>query len=695
MNTSPTQSLVLAGAGHANSAVIAALIMRPNPAVRLIVIHPQGEATYSGMLPAVVARDHAPEALAIDIQALTERAGGWFIRGEVTGVDAARHHVMVQRPDWLGGQALPPIHFDHLLINTGAEPGDPFPTVHPALYSVKPLSRFLDQLPAMDAQVQGGHAQSLGIVGGGAAGIELAFAARRRFGPSIRIMLVSRRDMTADPLLRPGANAIRKSLARHRIEWLPNTDVIRVSASALECADGRSIAADLVWVSTPVQPAAWLAETPLMKCEMGFLQVNASLQCLGYPRIYAAGDVASLPVSRPRSGVMAVRAGQYLARHLTQLLAAVPLPPFRPQKRWLTLLNTGDGRAIAIRGHWVIEGAWVARWKHWIDTRFIKQFRMPSMASETMHCEGCAAKLPGRSLHAALRRTPFQDAESMAVGSHTLAMTIDGLTHCLSDPELMGRLALRHAASDLFAAGGRDGAVLNCIGVQRTPHQAMMDTEFQWVLHGITEEAKRLGLASKGGHVLSLDQSMIAIAATGSIHATLDKTQVRAGDAIWITGPIGTGLLFAGIRQGLIPGRASDQFFARWLQSPPLHQATAVALELGATAMTDVSGYGVAGHLSEMLGDHAPSFAWNQCPVVYPEVADVSQRGLQSSAFDDNWEYAHPSLRHQASAACFDPQTGGPLLIAIPQHLSSTLDMRLRSIGFAPVHLGDLVDKTS
>lgn len=695
MTQAPTQCLLLVGAGHANIAVILRLLMHPDPSVRLIVVHPQGDALYSGMLPAVLARDLPPEALSIDVQALTERAGGWFIRGEITRVDPDDSCVFVKRPDWMGGESLPCLRYDHLILNTGAEPGIPFPSTHPALYPVKPLSRFMAQLPAIDHALHAQRSPSLVIVGGGPAGLELAFAARRRYGCDLPITLIGKRGLHEDPGLRAGRKAIERALTRHQIAWIPKTEIIEATDGQVRSSDGRLFSATMVWVATPVQPPRWITETALSRCPEGFLQVTETFQCLGHPAIFAVGDLASLPSPRARSGVMAVRGGHYLATHLERLLQSQPLPAFRPQRRWLTLLNTGDQRAIAIRGPWSAEGAWVFRCKQWIDQRFMDRFQMQPMANDPMHCEGCAAKLSGRALRQTLPGQAIQDASYFKIGSETAALSLDALTHCLSDPALMGCLAVRHAASDLYAAGAQTGAVVNCIGVQRSSHQALMLTEFQWVLHGISQEVSRLGLQMAGGHTLSLEQAMIGVSVTGPVHRRIDKSNAQPGDVFWLTGPIGTGLLFAGIRQGLISGRKVDEFFARWIQAPPLHLAAHQALAIGATAMTDITGFGVAGHLSEMLGDNAPLFEWQAQPALYPEVIAAERNGLRSSAVPENWQYTHPSLRTHASWACYDPQTGGPLLIAIPAQRSEALAYALRRAGFTPQCIGHLVDPTS
>jgi len=320
---------------------------------------------------------------------------------------------------------------------------------------------------------------------------------------------------------------------------------------------------------------------------------------------------------------------------------------------------------------------------------------MRPMQVDAMHCEGCAAKIPGDTLRSILPEGQFQDAEAIQWGEATVLQSIDGLTHSVSDPELMGRLAVRHAASDVIVSGGAGGVVLNCIGVKRSPNQQLMAQEFAWVLHGIRQEARHLGLTMAGGHVLSLAQSMITVAVSARTEHRIEKGTIPFGTAVWITGPVGTGLLFAGVGQGLISGRSMDQVLARWHQCPPLSLAVQLASSLGAVSLTDVSGFGVAGHLSELLGEQAKHFVWHHQPRLIPEVETAYAAGLRSSASIDNWQYSHPYVRKSAEALCFDPQTGGPLLIAISEASGPALGDQLLAAGFEPQYLGTLVDPMS
>ena len=122
----------------------------------------------------------------------------------------------------------------------------------------------------------------------------------------------------------------------------------------------------------------------------GFVRIDSQLRSVSHPQVFASGDCASWSDhALPKAGVHAVRMGSVLARNLRAALVgpadAGPLEAYRPQRQFLALLATGDGRAIASRGVFGAEGAWAWRWKDRIDRRFLERFRVPQPASPAAH----------------------------------------------------------------------------------------------------------------------------------------------------------------------------------------------------------------------------------------------------------------------------------------------------------------------
>ena len=224
-------------------------------------------------------------------------------------------------------QALPDgerlsVHYDFAVLNTGAASDECFPSSHRAIHYVKPIQNVLVDLPRIDETMQEGD-RSMVIVGGGAAGIELAFAFRARYGSAAKISLVSKGRINHDLALKGGASLIRKALHSRHIEFFEEVEVTEASDTGVKLSDGSSIEAHIVSVATPVKPPQWIQASGLADSSE-FLSVNSELQVPGCDGLYASGDIINLPSPRGRSGVMAVRAGEYLAKSLWEGSVVVP-----------------------------------------------------------------------------------------------------------------------------------------------------------------------------------------------------------------------------------------------------------------------------------------------------------------------------------------------------------------------------------
>jgi selenide,water dikinase len=684
-----SQTLILLGAGHANVAVIRHYAMHPDPHVRLIVVNPSGRAPYSGMLPGFLSGQYSEDDLFIDVGRLVHQAGGCLIRGRLSAIDATHQQVFIKPA--AGGAVLPPIQYDVAVINTGAAPAAAFESSHEALFYVKPLSQLLDALPAIDQLMATRH--SLAIVGGGAAGIELSFAMRARYGPTKQIRLITKHPFEADPAIAPASRQIRDSLQTAMIELHPCNPAVAATRGHVGLQDGTQLEADVVLVSTPVVSPQWLDASDLPRAHSGFLAVDARLAVRGCEGLYACGDVAELEADRPRCGVMAVRAGQYVARAVPQVLAGRSVAAFRPQKRWLTLLNRGNGSAIGIKGSWVSTGHWVWRLKDRIDRAFMARYQLPPMeSSHPMRCEGCAAKLPGQALESVFGNQ-FEDAVSSRGKKSTRYRSLDALTYVIEDPYLMGRLAMRHAIADLWAMGAHPKRALGLIGVSRAANPRLEADEFRLVHAGLKAAAKQYGATLDGGHSLALSQAVVAVSVEGKTSQPVHKQGAQPGDVWVMSGPLGSGILMAGMNAQ----KASSVWIDTWLEQAlmALGEAAQVAVSLNVSAMTDVTGFGLAGHIKEMLEGASSDFVWEQTIPVFDGVEPLLSEGVESTAAPGNRAYAGDLVRGAPHPVVFDPQTAGPLLVAIrPAEVSSLID-QWRQLGLDPHPVGHLTTETS
>ena len=359
--------LLLAGGGHAQVEVLRRLAQRPLPGWRVTLVTRERHSPYSGMLPGVAAGLYRPEQALIDIGALAARAGAEVAHDSVTGLDPAAR--LLRRA---GGA---PIGFDLLSLNTGATPDlARVPGAAAHAVPLKPIDALLPRLAALEAEARAG--QSIAVVGGGAAGTEMALALAARLGPrGVRLALVAGGSGLLPGLPAGLARRARAALAAAGVTLAEGEDVAEVTEAGLLFRDRPALSADTVLWATGAAPAPWLADSGLARDGRGFVLVGPTLQSVTHPAIFAAGDVASLlPAALPKAGVFAVRQGPVLAHNLRAAAEGRPLRPYAPQRAFLMLLATGDGRAIGTRNGWVFGGRWAWWWKDRIDRRFMARY---------------------------------------------------------------------------------------------------------------------------------------------------------------------------------------------------------------------------------------------------------------------------------------------------------------------------------
>jgi selenide,water dikinase len=320
--------LLLVGGGHAHAAV-----MRAGAAHGATLVTPYAHHTYSGMLPGFVAGHYALDDIRIDLAALAARAGVKLVLGRVASLQADRRVARLE-----GGSELA---YDIASLDVGSESGAPAHAL-PA----KPFEPFMERWLDVKERLR-----TLAVVGGGAAGVEVAMAVAHR--TNARVTLYSDR-----PTFRAGlAKRIVRQLAANGVE-------LREAAYGGEAFDL------VIWTAGAVA-LPWLRESGLAVDKRGFVLVDEQLRSVSQAEVFAVGDCATLrDAPHPKSGVYAVRHAPVLAMNLRGAQAR-----FVPQRRALSLLSCGARYAIAEWGGVSWEGAWVWRWKDRIDRRWVESFR--------------------------------------------------------------------------------------------------------------------------------------------------------------------------------------------------------------------------------------------------------------------------------------------------------------------------------
>lgn len=374
--------IVLVGAGHTHLHVVRKWRMTPIPDTQLTLVSEFDQAAYSGMLPGTLAGLYQPHEMQIDLYRLTKYCSVRLVLGKAAGLDLQRQEVQLAD----GGA----VRFDVVSIGIGSVPARrDLWEGNSHVVAVKPMQTFLSRLSDRieDWQTgphpQRGRALQAVIVGGGAAGVEIGFcldAHFKRRAISAEIQIV---ESGYEILTGAAAGTIhkaRRELDRRGITVEAGREVIGLNGqdrAQLVFCDNISQSADLViWATGAAAPPA-LAGFTLPKTPDGFLAVRPTLQSIAEEPVFAVGDTAAvLGYPIPKAGVYAVRQAPVLWKNLGNFCAGKPLKEYRPQRRFLSLMATGDERAILEYHGFSAHSHWAWTLKDWIDRRFVQQYQV-------------------------------------------------------------------------------------------------------------------------------------------------------------------------------------------------------------------------------------------------------------------------------------------------------------------------------
>ncbi len=766
----PVYDLLLVGGGHSHVHVLRSFGMAPIAGVRITVLAREVHTPYSGMLPGYIAGWHQWDDIHIDLGQLCRFAGARLIHDEAVALDLEQNRVHCQ--------GRPPLRFDLLSINSGAQPvaieaqptcgeaqslssevqplsieAQPSPPVALGV-PVKPIGRFLPEWEAMRRNL--GPRGRLVYVGAGAGGMELALAARRSLPKGVCISIV------AEEVLPGHSGAARKllkaALAKADIELIAGL-VNGVAPGALHFQDSAGaqsrLAFDHLFWTTGVQAPAWVRDSALTTDAQGFIRVDKTLGSVSHEQVFAAGDIVHFSDRQlPKSGVYAVRAGPVLTDNLRRQLQGRRLRNFRPQRFALSLISVGDGRAVASWGMLAAVGRWAWRWKLWIDRRFVARYQeLPEMAANApqsgprrklmnlqlasaqerrgttkagvstnpsplsshlatsaqdalnpMRCGGCGAKLSADVLQRALARLPDQAANGVVQGigddaavlesnPAPLVLTIDGFRSLVDDPYRFGRITAHHCLNDVYAMGAEptSAMALATVPLMSAP---MMEDELHQLLAGAVAVLNGLGVPLVGGHSAEGAELSLGLSITGAlVDPVLAKGGARLGDRLILTKPLGVGVLFAAHMRGLVRTAEVENALAHMDQSNCLALSVLRQHEVGAA--TDVTGFGLIGHLAEML-DAAGLGAqvWLDRLSVLDGVLAALERGaasvmqVENEKFFSSFEIRNHSPAHARVKLLADPQTAGGLLACVPEARAGACQQALLAAGYDSAEIG-------
>ncbi|MGB7416936.1 MAG: selenide, water dikinase SelD [Thermosynechococcaceae cyanobacterium] len=703
-----TKDLVLIGGGHSHAIALHQFIMQPLPGIRLTLISAGSNTPYSGMLPGHVAGHYTHDECHIDLRPLANAAQAQFYLDQAVGLNLETQQVLCAN--------RPPVGFDALSIDVGSTPELPdIPGAIEYSIPVKPWDQFLEQWQRLIAQVKLAPTKPicLAVVGGGAGGVELALTIQYQIQQilqtaeqpldNVQIHLFHRGDQVMTGHNGWVRNHFHRILERKGIHLHLEESVVEVHAGIVYCKSGFKLTCDRIFWVTRASAPLWPRTAGLATDEQGFIQVSPTLQSVSHPSVFAAGDIAAMVQSpRPKAGVFAVRQGKPLAKNLKRFLGGESLEKYRPQRQILGLISTGDRNAVLSWGPlpWGWESARLWRWKDKIDRKFMDQFKelplpmMPppvSTPEPIMHCAGCGSKVGRSVLEQTLQRVrdaqpPVTIEGNVIIGLDTaddaaivavppgkvMAHTLDYFRSLINDPFIFGQICTHHSLSDLFAMGAVPQTALALASLPYASDSKLEETLFQ-LLSGATQVLHEAGAVLVGGHTTEGNELAFGLSCNGVVERDriLRKSNLKPDQALILTKPLGTGTLFAADMRLQAKGRWIDEAVESMLQS---NQAAAACLiKYQASACTDITGFGLLGHLLEMVKSASVSIDLDLDALSPLSGAmDCLEQGFFSSLHPQNLRASQQinnideSQTHPHWHLLFDPQTSGGLLGAVP-----------------------------
>ena len=693
--------LVLAGGGHAHALLLRYWAMNPKlkPPGLITLVTEDSSVFYSGMVPGFVAGYYQENEIAINLRALADQAKVSFVKAKVVAIDIDNSLLRIF--------GRPPVEFDFLSLNLGSVIKQVENYLASGLIPVKPLQPALQYISANDDVSAEHHSEPFLVVGSGFSGIEISLALRTRW-PKRTIILEAR----------PGALTLRQRKV-----------LSKASIQINELKVDQPPSVGLLCTGSCAPPL--LVESGFLCDEKGRVKTMSTLQTLGHTNIFACGDCAVVESDpRPASGVWAVRSAPILIDNLQRAMQNQQLRRWRPQAYALQLLGSidseGNPSAICFWGPIRLGPyRWLWSVKSIIDSQFMKRFSlaesMETSDNSSMVCRGCAAKLAADPLAAALQSAGLKSTpeDASELDSNWL-QSVDGFPALVSDPWLNGRLTALHASSDLWACGVEVTSAQAIVTLPETS-AAIQEQLLTQVLEGIQSVIKPQGGVLIGGHTMESRDSTIEplslgvqinLCVNGRVNDEIrpwSKGGFQVGDVLLLSRPLGTGVLFAAASVGAAKPSWLDQVLETmqsaqnglvkmlWRQVSHDHDLI--------RCCTDITGFGLLGHLGEMLDSSQPNIQVvldSEAIPSYEGCLELFQKGFASSLAPANrkawnrlrvYDNVNGQIKFSTKPSdellelLVDPQTCGPLLIACQADLAESLVLQTPLI-----RIGEVVD---
>lgn len=285
----------------------------------------------------------------------------------------------------------------------------------------------------------------------------------------------------------------------------------------------------------------------------------------------------------------------------------------------------------------------------------------------------------------------YRLADNLAV-----VLTTDFFTPIVDDPYRFGAIAAANALSDVYAMGGRPVAALN---VAMFPNQAEFFPSLQEIMRGGIDKMAEAGVSIIGGHTIRDREPKFGFAVMGLIHPDkiLDNSKAKPGDSLILTKKIGTGIISTGVKAGKCSETVIEEFTAS--MAALNKTASEVMLEAGVDTATDITGFGLIGHLHEVLAaSHCRARLYANHIPFFGEAVRLADMGVIPGGTRENYKIFEQYVRWDNSIPevvkilLNDAQTSGGLLIFVPSGRREGLIATLQGKGVLAAHIGEVIE---
>jgi selenide,water dikinase len=324
----------------------------------------------------------------------------------------------------------------------------------------------------------------------------------------------------------------------------------------------------------------------------------------------------------------------------------------------------------------------------------------------TSYCAaaGCAAKLAPEDLEVVLQGLSGADGYAAGVetrddagwiefGGGYLLQSVDFFTPMVDDPHRFGQIAAANALSDIYAMGGRPLTAMNLVAF---PRDQLPLEILSRILAGGMEKIAEAGAAFSGGHSVRDSEPKYGVSVTGFVERErlVSNQGAQPGDHLVLTKPLGVGILATALKRRLL---VEEDIEAPLEAMARLNAATCEAMQrVGVSAATDVTGFGLLGHLREMLapGGLGATIESGAVPV-WDRAGALAAEGCRPGGLQSNRDHVEAEVEADGVPAdrllpLFDPQTSGGLLIAVPEERAAALAQALEERGELAARIGEV-----